>query len=194
MAAAILGCRGVRVVFDIHTLMMDEVFLSGNLHTADMRPTKPSAKQISRREAIEGIVATVAALTVSGNAPAGPATKRTPMTIMCVIRYQIDPFQREAFKKYAENWGRIIPRCGGHLVGYFLPHEGTNDVAWGLIAFDSLASYELYRTRIKADSEGRENLANAQAKRFILREERNFVEVVDGTFGIPAALPAASIK
>jgi len=54
------------------------------------------------------------------------------MTITCVIRYQIDPFQREAFKKYAENWGRIIPRCGGHLVGYFLPYEGTNDVAWGL--------------------------------------------------------------
>jgi len=114
------------------------------------------------------------------------------MKITCVIRYQIDPFQREAFKKYAENWGRIIPRCGGHLVGYFLPHEGTNDVAWGLIAFDSLASYEAYRTRIKADSESRENLAIAQTKRLILREERNFVEVVDGTFGIPAELPAAS--
>jgi NIPSNAP len=39
--------------------------------------------------------------------------------ITCIIRYQIDPFQREEFKKYAENWGRIIPRCGGHLVGYF---------------------------------------------------------------------------
>src|SRR5207244_10457752 len=66
---------------------------------------------------------------------------------------------RDAFKKYAENWGRIIPRCGGHLVGYFLPHEGTNDVAWALIAFDSLASYEAYRTRLKKDSEGRENFA-----------------------------------
>ena len=65
------------------------------------------------------------------------------MTITCIIRYQIDPFQRDAFKQYAENWGRIIPRCGGHLIGYFLPHEGTNDVAWGLIAFDSLAAYEL---------------------------------------------------
>jgi hypothetical protein len=110
---------------------------------------------------------------------------------MCVIRYQIDPFQRDAFKKYAENWGRIIPRCGGHLVGYFLPHEGTNDVAWGLIAFDSLSSYESYRTRLKADSEGHENFTTAQAKQFILREERNFVEVVDGTFGVPSALSAA---
>ena len=92
------------------------------------------------------------------------------MTITCFIRYQIDPFQREEFKKYAENWGRIIPRCGGHLVGYFLPHEGTNDVAWGLIAFDSLASYEAYRARLKSDPEARENFAMAQTKRLILRE------------------------
>ena len=113
------------------------------------------------------------------------------MTIACLIRYQIDPFQREEFKKYAENWGRIIPRCGGHLVGYFLPSEGTNDVAWGLIAFDSLASYEAYRARLKADPEGRANFEMARSRRLILREERNFVELVDGTFGIPAANPAA---
>jgi len=108
------------------------------------------------------------------------------MKVTCVIRYQIDPYQYEGFKEYAQNWGRIIPRCGGHLVGYFLPHEGTNDVAWALIAFDSLASYEAYRARLKADPEGRENLAMAHAKRLILREERNFVEVVDGTFGMAA--------
>jgi hypothetical protein len=113
-----------------------------------------------------------------------PAARRRDMTITCVIRYQIDPFQRDAFKKYADNWGRIIPRCGGHLVGYFLPHEGTNDVAWGLIAFDSLASYEAYRTRLKSDPEARENFAMAQDKRLILREERNFAEVVEGTLGV----------
>jgi hypothetical protein len=118
------------------------------------------------------------------------ADEGKPMTILCIIRYQIDPFQRDAFKKYAENWGRIIPRCGGHLVGYFLPHEGTNDIAWGLIAFESLCSYEAYRARLKTDPEGRENFAASQTKRFILREERNFVEVVDGTFGIPAVPPA----
>lgn len=111
--------------------------------------------------------------------------------ITCFIRYEIDPFQREAFKTYAENWARIIPRCGGHLVGYFLPHEGTNNVGWGLIAFDSLASYEAYRARLKADPQGRENLGAAQAKRFILREERTFAEVVEGTFGIPAGLERA---
>ena len=108
------------------------------------------------------------------------------MTVTCIIRYQIDPFQRDAFKSYAENWGRIIPRCGGHLVGYFLPHEGSNDVAWGLIAFDSLAAYETYRARIKSDTEARANFHMAQDKKLILREERSFAEVVDGTFWQPA--------
>jgi hypothetical protein len=115
-------------------------------------------------------------------------TELTPNKIMCVIRYQIDPFQRDAFKRYAENWGRIIPKCGGHLTGYFLPYEGTNDVAWGLIAFDSLASYEKYKAHLKSDPEARDNFDMAQTKRFILREERNFVEVVDGTFGMPSTL------
>src|SRR5882724_321545 len=114
--------------------------------------------------------------------------RKTSMTITCVIRYEIDPFQRDAFKKYAENWGRIIPRCGGHLVGYFLPYEGTNYVGWGLIAFDSLALYEQYKKRLKGDPDAVANFTMANEKRFILREERNFVEIVDGTFGIPSAL------
>ncbi|MEO8386391.1 MAG: NIPSNAP family protein [Betaproteobacteria bacterium] len=108
------------------------------------------------------------------------------MRVTCFIRYQIDPFQRDAFRTYAQNWGRIIPRCGGHLLGYFLPHEGTNDIAWGLIGFDSLAAYEAYRARLKTDAEGRANFAFAQDKRFILREERTFTEVVEGTLQIPA--------
>lgn len=114
------------------------------------------------------------------------------MTIACVIRYQIDPFQKDEFRKYAESWGRIIPRCGGHLVGYFLPHEGTNDVAWGLIAFDSLAAYEAYKARLRTDKEALGNFAMARDQRIILREERNFVEVVDGTFELPSTLEESS--
>ena len=106
------------------------------------------------------------------------------MTLVCFIRYQIDPFQRADFQQYAKEWGRIIPRCGGHLVGYFLPSEGTNDIAWGLIGFDSLASYETYRARLKNDPQARANFEFAQIKRFILREERTFLEVVDGTFNL----------
>ena len=101
------------------------------------------------------------------------------MTLTCFIRYQIDPFQRDAFKVYAENWGRIIPRCGGHLLGYFLPHEGTNNIAWALIGFESLAAYEAYRARLRADPAGAANFAVAQEKRFILSEERTFLRKVE---------------
>jgi hypothetical protein len=101
------------------------------------------------------------------------------MTLTCFVRYRIDPFQREAFREYARHWLRIIPRCGGRLLGYFLPHEGTNDIAWGLVAFDSLAAYEAYRAKLKTDPEGRRNFAFAQEKRLILREERTFLENVE---------------
>lgn len=103
------------------------------------------------------------------------------MSITCFIRYQIDPFQKEAFRAYAENWGHIIPRCGGDLIGYFLPDEGTNDIAWGLISFESLAAYEAYRARLKTDEEGMRNFALAQTQKFILREERTFLQGVPNT-------------
>ncbi len=106
--------------------------------------------------------------------------------ITCFIRYEIDPFQREAFAEYAHRWGQVIPRCGGHLLGYFLPHEGSNYEAWGLIGFDSLAAYEAYRARLRGDPEGRANFALAQEKRFILREERTFTQGVEGTMGLSA--------
>ena len=107
------------------------------------------------------------------------------MTITCFIRYEIDPFQKDAFRRYAEAWGRIIPRCGGHLVGYWLPHEGSNVEAWGLIGFDSLAAYEAYRARLRADEEGARNFAWAQQQRFILREERRCLQGVEGTLNRP---------
>jgi hypothetical protein len=105
--------------------------------------------------------------------------------IACLIRYQIDPFQREAFREYAANWGRTIPRLGGRLLGYFLPHEGTNDVAWALVAFDSLASYEAYRARLRSDEEALANFAMAETRRLILREERSFLRWVEGTGTMP---------
>jgi hypothetical protein len=101
------------------------------------------------------------------------------MAVTCFIRYQIDPFQREAFREYAGRWLSVIPRCGGNLLGYFLPHEGTNDVAWGLVGFESLAAYEAYRAKLRTDPESRANFAMAQEKRFVLREERTFLENVE---------------
>ena len=100
------------------------------------------------------------------------------MTVTVLIRYAIDPFQRDAFEAYSRNWLSIIPRCGGGLLGYFLPHEGTNNIGWALISFDSLAAYEAYRARIKADAEGKANFEFAKREKFILSEERTFLQQV----------------
>jgi hypothetical protein len=100
------------------------------------------------------------------------------MTITVFIRYQIDPFQRDAFESYARRWLEISPKFGGDVVGYWMPHEGTNNIAFALISFDSLASYEAYRARLKADPEGAANFRFAEDKRFILSEERTFLRKV----------------
>lgn len=108
------------------------------------------------------------------------------MNVVCFIRYEIDPFQREAFRRYAVAWGEIIPRLGGRLLGYFLPHEGSNVEAWGLVGFASLADYEAYRARLRGDAEARANFEFAQRERFILREERRFCETVAATLAAAA--------
>jgi hypothetical protein len=146
-----------------------------------------SHQLIGRREALA--IMGVTAVSVSfGDSGVQSGPTRRALRITCVIRYQIDPLQRDAFAQYARNWGTIIPACGGHLIGYFLPYEGTNDIAWGLIAFESLAAYESYRSQLLAHPQARENLTLARTKRLIVREERNFVEIVDGTFEVPTAL------
>ncbi len=101
------------------------------------------------------------------------------MTVTCCIRYVLDPYKRDAFEAYAAAWAAIIPACGGDLVGYFLPHEGTDNIALALIAFPSLAAYEQYRARLKADEKARANFRFAQSERFILSEERSFLRKVE---------------
>ena len=76
------------------------------------------------------------------------------MTITVFIRYQLDPFKRAQFEEYSKSWLKIIPRCGGDLIGYWMPHEGTNNIAFALISFESLAAYEAYRARLRGDAEG----------------------------------------
>ena len=101
------------------------------------------------------------------------------MTITVFIRYQIDPFKQGAFEAYARNWLRIIPACGGDLLGYWMPHEGTNNIAFALISFPSLAAYEAYRARLKTDADGSANFQFAEHNKFILAEERTFLRQVE---------------
>jgi hypothetical protein len=98
--------------------------------------------------------------------------------ITCFIRYEIDPFGREAFAEYARNWGQAIPQCGADLIGYFGPHEGSATTAYGVYNIDNLAAYEAYRARLSEHPLGRENYAFARRERFILREERIFLKNV----------------
>ena len=101
------------------------------------------------------------------------------MTITVFIEYRLDPFKRDRFEEYAKRWLEIIPRCGGDLVGYWMPHEGTNDVGYALISCDSLASYEAYRARLHEDDAGMANLRFAQEERFIASERRTFLRPVE---------------
>ncbi|MBV9330752.1 MAG: NIPSNAP family protein [Alphaproteobacteria bacterium] len=100
--------------------------------------------------------------------------------IICFIRYEIDPARR-GFETYASNWGKIVPRLGGQLLGYFLPHEGTNYVAYGLIGLPDLAAYESYRVRLRDDPEGKANFELALRERLVLKEERTFLRPAEGT-------------
>lgn len=97
--------------------------------------------------------------------------------ITCIIRYDIDPNRREAFEAYARNWGQAIPRCGADLVGYFAPHEGSSTLAYGIYNIESLAAYEAYRERLKADPLGIENYEMAKREGFIRHEDRTFLKL-----------------
>ena len=109
------------------------------------------------------------------------------MAITCFIRYEIDPFRRDAFEQYARNWGQAIPRCGADLIGYFAPHEGSATTAYGVYNIDSLAAYEAYRARLAADPLGRENYEFAKHERFILKEDRIFLKLASAPHGERAA-------
>src|ERR1700683_5663886 len=102
-----------------------------------------------------------------------------PSAVTVFIRYQIDPFKRAMFEQYAKRWLSIIPKCGGDLQGYWMPHEGTNNIAFALISFESLAAYEAYRARLRADPEGMANFREAMEKLFTLSEERTYLKSVE---------------
>jgi hypothetical protein len=98
--------------------------------------------------------------------------------IACFIRYELEPFQTEAFERYANVWYEAIPRCGADLIGYYSPHEGSATTAYGIYNIENLAAYETYRGRLREDPQARENFAFAKESRFIRREDRIFLRRV----------------
>jgi hypothetical protein len=100
--------------------------------------------------------------------------------ITCCIQYTLDPSKIADFERYANRWPPIIERCGGNLVGYYLPKEGANNFALALIDFPSLAVYETYRQRLTDDPEARQNIAESLETACILVESRSFLRRAPG--------------
>lgn len=98
--------------------------------------------------------------------------------ITCHLKYQIDPYQIEAFEHYSKLWIGIVNRMGGTHHGYFLPAEGANNIAYCLFSFPGLAEYERYREESKTDPECVSTFALATEKRFIVSYERSFMRPV----------------
>ncbi len=101
------------------------------------------------------------------------------MITVC-IRYTIDIHKHADFEQYARNWPEPIRRCGGRLLGYFLPTKmaGATNIAYALINFANLAEYENYRQALMHDPGAQENFAFADRSGCILVEERSVLQQV----------------
>jgi hypothetical protein len=98
--------------------------------------------------------------------------------ITCYLRYVIDPYKVSAFEKYARMWIPLVNRFGGTHHGYFLPHEGANNIAVALFSFPSLADYEVYRAKILDDPDCLKAFDHAKETRCIISFERSFMKPV----------------
>ena len=98
--------------------------------------------------------------------------------ITCYLRYVIDPYKVVEFENYAKMWIPLVNRLGGTHHGYFLPHEGPNNIALALFSFPNLAAYEEYRARIGNDPECQAAFKYAEETRCIISYERSFMRPV----------------
>ena len=98
--------------------------------------------------------------------------------ITCYLKYVIDPNKLADFDLYGKLWIPLVNRMGGVHHGYFMPHEGHNNIAYALFSFPSLAAYEDYRSKIPADVECQAALELATRTGCILSFERSFMRPV----------------
>jgi acetylornithine deacetylase/succinyl-diaminopimelate desuccinylase-like protein len=98
--------------------------------------------------------------------------------ITCYLRYIIDPFKVKEFEIYGKMWIHLVQKFGGQHHGYFLPHEGANNIAMALFSFHSLAAYEIYRTSASTDPECQAAILYYEDTRCILSYERSFLRPI----------------
>lgn len=101
------------------------------------------------------------------------------MITLC-IQYQVDHHKLNEFEAYARNWPEPIRRCGGELIGYFLPTKlaGSTNVALALIRFNDLTAYERYREALMKDADAIANVERADASGCIYVENRSFLRQI----------------
>ncbi len=98
--------------------------------------------------------------------------------ITCYLRYIIDPFKLREFEHYGKLWIPLVEKFGGIHHGYFMPHEGDNNIALALFSFPSLATYEEYRSKAAQDPECQAAMEYYRETRCFLSYERSFMRPV----------------
>jgi hypothetical protein len=98
--------------------------------------------------------------------------------VTCYLRYVLDPFKVKEFEHYGRMWIALVEKFGGTHHGYFLPSEGTSNVALALFTFPSLALYEQYRTQAASDPECQAAMRHYEETRCFLSFERSFFRPV----------------
>ena len=98
--------------------------------------------------------------------------------VTCYLKYVIDPYKSAEFEAYAKMWIPLVNKLGGTHHGYFLPHEGANNIAVALFSFPSLAAYEKYRGEMARDTDCQKAFQYAEETRCIVSYERSFMKPV----------------
>ncbi len=98
--------------------------------------------------------------------------------VTCYLKYVIDPFKLKEFEEYGKMWIPLVNEMGGIHHGYFLPHEGQNNIAYALFSFPTLATYEEYRTKIPLTKKCLEAIEFAEKTRCIISYERSFMKPI----------------
>lgn len=98
--------------------------------------------------------------------------------VTCYLKYIIDPYRIDDFEIYAKMWIPLVNRFGGTHHGYFLPHEGANNIAVALFSFPSLTDYEEYRLKMAKDPDCKTAFDHAEKTRCIISYERSFMKPV----------------
>lgn len=98
--------------------------------------------------------------------------------VTCFLNYVIDPYKLSEFEHYAKLWIPLVNKFGGQHNGYFLPSEGSNNIALALFTFPSLAEYEVYREHSFKDEDCIAAFKYAEDTRCILSYERSFFKPI----------------